>query len=295
MDPHGVDRRVCRRRGARRVGRAIGRQPLPRTSPVQGHRRPLGAGDLAGRRPRRWRHQRVHVEGVHGVLLPAPGPLCRRGHRAARRRVDVALDSRRRRRERTSGDPRGTGDGRRLARRRGAPRVRPAGVRRTPVGARHGRRAFDGRVAHRRRGPTLPRRALPSRQHGGRRRRRGGHRRDPPRRRPGVRGVPVRRRDDPAVGTVRDRPRHDDPRRHRTGAPHRRWPCAAAARPRPRGARRRRPCARRWIVEPVVRRDPRASRSRLQRVLGHCVVLRLRRVVDLRRDDATSTRRRCVR
>ena len=39
-------------------------------------------------------------------------------------------------------------------------------------------------------------------------------------------------------------------------------------RPRPRGARRRQPRLRRRAVEPAVRRDPRAARPRLQRVLG---------------------------
>ena len=50
----------------------------------------LGAGDLALRRSRRRRHQRVHRQGVHGVLLPAAAPPRGDRARAARRRADRA-------------------------------------------------------------------------------------------------------------------------------------------------------------------------------------------------------------
>ena len=140
----------------------------------------------------------------------------------------------------------------------------------------------DGRLAHRRRDQTLPRRALSSRQHGGRRRRRRGHRRDRRAGRLAFAAFPsgdgqIPRSSPCAIGR-----RHDDPRRHRAGAPHRGWSRPATARPRPRGARRRQPCARRWTVEPAVRRDPRAPRPRLQRVLGH------------RRRTPTRARGRCT-
>ena len=61
--------------------------------------------------------------------------------------------------------------------------------------------------------------------------------------------------------------------------------------PRPRGARRRQPRLRRRPVEPPVRRDPRASRARLQRVLGDLLVRRHRGVVGVRRLDARARRR----
>ena len=57
-------------------------------------------------------------------------------------------------------------------------------------------------------------------------------------------------------------------RRLRAGAPRHRRPVVASRRPRPRGARRRQPRLRRRAVEPPVRRDPRAARARLQRLLG---------------------------
>ena len=113
-------------------------------------------------------------------------------------------------------------------------------------------------------------RALPRRQHRRRRRRRSRHRRDPPRRRPRVRGVPVRRRLDPArrprARSARARRSSDDTEQVHLIVGGRALP---RLRPRPGGARHRQPRVRRWIVEPVVRRDPRASRPGLQRVLGH--------------------------
>ena len=65
----------------------------------------------------------------------------------------------------------------------------------------------------------------------------------------------------------------------------------AARGPRPGGARRRQPRLRWWPVEPSVRRDPRASRARLQRVLGDVGVRRHRGVVGVRRLDARARRR----
>ena len=64
-----------------------------------------------------------------------------------------------------------------------------------------------------------------------------------------------------------------------------------ARRPRPRGARRRQPRVRRRAVEPPVRRDPRAPRPRLQRVLGDVGLRRRRRLVGVRRRDARPRRR----
>ena len=83
----------------------------------------------------------------------------------------------------------------------------------------------------------------------------------------------------------------DDRRRLRAGPPGHRRPLGAPRRPRPRGARRRQPRLRRRAVEPPVRRDPRAPRPRLQRVLGDVGVRRRRRLVGVRRVDARARRR----
>jgi predicted Zn-dependent peptidase len=80
-------------------------------------------------------------------------------------------------------------------------------------------------------------------------------------------------------------------RRHRAGAPRRRRALDRPDRPRSRGARRGEPRARRWPVEPPVRRDPRAARPCLLGVLvGRCV-RRRRHVVGLRRHPARARRR----
>ena len=53
--------------GAATSRRAVRRQPLPRAPAVQGHRG-RAATEISRRRPRRRRHERVHRQGVHGVL-----------------------------------------------------------------------------------------------------------------------------------------------------------------------------------------------------------------------------------
>ncbi|MEZ5252038.1 MAG: insulinase family protein [Ilumatobacteraceae bacterium] len=59
--------------GARRVRRVERREPLPRAPAVQGHAGTQRDRHLAHHRPLRRRHQRLHHQGVHGLLLPAPG------------------------------------------------------------------------------------------------------------------------------------------------------------------------------------------------------------------------------
>ena len=80
-------------------------------------------------------------------------------------------------------------------------------------------------------------------------------------------------------------------RRLRAGAPRDRRPGVAPRRSGPRGARRRQPRLRRRAVEPPVRRDPRAARPRLQRLLGDVGLRRRRRLVGVRRGDARARRR----
>ena len=109
----------------------------------------------------------------------------------------------------------------------------------------------------------------------------GGVRRHAGRRRPGRAAA--------RPGGRRDRRRHR--RRLRAGPPGHRRPVGAARRSRPRGARRRQPRLRRRAVEPPVRRDPRAPRPGLQRVLGDVGVRRRRRLVGVRRLDARARRR----
>ena len=79
--------------------------------------------------------------------------------------------------------------------------------------------------------------------------------------------------------------------RLRAGPPGDRRAFGRPRRPRPRGPRRRQPRLRRRAVEPAVRRDPRAPRARLQRVLGAQLVRRRRRLVGVRRGDARARRR----
>ena len=117
------------------------------------------ARDQPDDRPRRRRHQRLHRQGVHGVLLPPAGAPSGARHRPPRRRADHTGAARRRRRQRAPGHPGRAGDGRRQSRRRRPPRVHAPPVPRAPARPRDCRRA-PSTVAgdHARRRPRLLRR-----------------------------------------------------------------------------------------------------------------------------------------
>ena len=252
-----------------------------------------GHGDLARRRPRRWRHQRLHVEGVHGVLLPAAGAPRGDRRRSARRRADqlaAATTTTSRASARSSSrswrwtttlpttSP--------IARSPGScsPTTRSAGTPRASATPCSSITPDDVREFF---ADALPR-GLDDRRRRRRRRPRRGRRRGRSRRSPTCPPVTVaspRARPASREADVADR------RRHRAGPPRDRRPGAAARRPRPRGARRRQPRLRWRAVEPAVRRDPRAPRARLLRVLGVSAVRRRRRLVDVRRRAARARRR----
>lgn len=289
--------------GARRLARrdpdARRRHPLSGASALQGHPAAQRAGHLRRHRRGRRRDERVHRQGVHLLLRAGARHRSAAGHRRRLRHADRLGDRRGGRGRGARCRPRRDRDDRGRPGRLCARPVRPHHARRHPA-----RPSGPGHRRHRQRpGPRPDRPLLPQalRPDASGRRRRGQR---GPRRRgaPGARGVrrggrPVPHRRGPGRPALRHpcdpyggQGRAAEPQdragpcrpRHARHPAHRRPPLGA------RGAQHR---ARRRYELPALPGGPGEARARLQRLLLH---LQLRRLRALRRLHAAVVRTRCT-